>query len=34
LENSPLLAIIQRCQPDLKAKYEDDFKTSLKDYTR
>ncbi|CAF1085349.1 unnamed protein product [Rotaria sordida] len=34
LENSPLLAIIQRCQPDLKSKYEDDFQMSLKDYTR
>jgi hypothetical protein len=34
LENSPLLAIIQRYQPDLKSKYEDDFKMSLKDYTK
>ncbi|CAF3508067.1 unnamed protein product [Rotaria socialis] len=34
LENSPLLVMIQRCQPDLKSKYEDDFKTSLKDYTK
>jgi len=34
LENSPLLVIIQRCQPDLKSKYEDDFKMSLKDYTK
>ena len=29
-----LLAIIQRCQPDLKSKYEADFQTSLKDYTK
>ncbi|UJR32174.1 hypothetical protein I4U23_019640 [Adineta vaga] len=34
LENSPLLAIIQRCQPDLKSKYESDFQTSLKDYSK
>ncbi|CAF1166411.1 unnamed protein product [Rotaria sp. Silwood1] len=34
LENSPIFVIIQRCQPDLKSKYEEDFKTSLKDYTR
>ncbi len=34
LENSPLLTIIQRCQPDLKSKYEDDFQMSLKDYTK
>jgi len=34
LENSPLLAIIQRCQPDLKSKYEADIQTSLKDYTK
>ena len=32
--SSPLLVIIQRCQPDLKSKYEDDFQMSLKDYTK
>jgi hypothetical protein len=32
--SSPLFAIIQRCQPDLKSKYEDDFQMSLKDYTK
>lgn len=31
---SPLLVIIQRCQPDLKSKYDADFEISLKDYTR
>ena len=34
LENSPIFTIIQRCQPDLKLKYEEDFQTSLKDYTK
>lgn len=34
LENSPIFAIIQRCQSDLKLKYEEDFQTSLKDYTK
>ncbi|CAF0744046.1 unnamed protein product [Adineta ricciae] len=34
LENSPILVIIQRCQSDLKCKYEDDFQMSLKDYTK
>jgi hypothetical protein len=32
--SSHLFSIIQRCQPDLKAKYEDDFQMSLKDYTK
>ena len=34
LENSPLLAIIQRCQSDLRKKYENDFQNNLKDYTK
>jgi hypothetical protein len=34
LENSPIFTIIQRCQPDLKLKYEEDFQSSLKDYTK
>ncbi|CAF1027494.1 unnamed protein product [Adineta ricciae] len=34
LENSPLLALLQRCQPDLKSKYEADFQTSLRDFTK
>ncbi|CAF1227257.1 unnamed protein product [Adineta steineri] len=34
LENSSLLGIIQRYQPDLKGKYENDFQTHLKDYTK
>ncbi|CAF1235340.1 unnamed protein product [Didymodactylos carnosus] len=34
LFSSPLLAIIQRCQSDLKSKYENDFQTSLRDYTK
>ncbi|UJR14592.1 hypothetical protein I4U23_001587 [Adineta vaga] len=34
LETSPIFAIIQRCQPDLKSKYNDDFQMSLKDYTK
>ncbi|CAF4357816.1 unnamed protein product, partial [Adineta steineri] len=34
LENSSLLGIIQRYQPYLKGKYENDFQTHLKDYTK
>lgn len=34
LENSTLLPMIQRCQSDLKSKYEEDFQSSLKDYTK
>lgn len=34
LENSALLTLIQRCQSDLKNKYEEDFQSSLKDYTK
>ncbi|CAF4149294.1 unnamed protein product [Rotaria sp. Silwood2] len=34
LENSPLLAIIQRYQPNILSKYEADLQTSLTDYTK
>lgn len=32
--SSSLLALIQRCQPDLKTKYENDLQTSLRDFTK
>ncbi|CAF4976113.1 unnamed protein product, partial [Rotaria magnacalcarata] len=34
LEKSPLLALIQRCEPDFKSKYEADFQNTLNEYTK